>query len=76
MIDFCLGLAGSLLSHAIRDIFWLVPLVQTIHFLSIAIVLTAIGTLGLVALLQTVSIATAGRLIAYTCGNDGHPTVL
>lgn len=42
----CLWLAETPLSSAIRDTFWLVPLVQTIHILSVAIVLIATGTMA------------------------------
>lgn len=44
--NICLWLADTSLSHTFRDIFWLVPLVQTVHILSISIVLTAAGTLA------------------------------
>ncbi|MES2258056.1 MAG: hypothetical protein V4724_06035 [Pseudomonadota bacterium] len=48
MIDqFCDWLAEGALSHALQATSWAVPLIQTIHILGIAVVLSSMAMLGL-----------------------------
>ena len=45
--SFSTWIADTPLSHLIEDVQWIVPLVQTIHILSIAVVLSGVGMLDL-----------------------------
>jgi hypothetical protein len=44
---FATSIADTRLSHLIEDVSWIVPLVQTIHILSLAIVLSSVAMLDL-----------------------------
>jgi len=43
--EFCVWLAGTSLSQQIQDAFWVIPTVQTVHIISIAIVMTSMAML-------------------------------
>lgn len=45
--EFCTWLASTKLSEHVQDITWVIPTVQTIHIVSIAIVMTAMAMLDL-----------------------------
>ena len=45
--EFCVWLAGTSLSQQIQDAFWVIPTVQTVHIISIAIVMTSMAMLDL-----------------------------
>jgi uncharacterized membrane protein SirB2 len=45
--EFCRWLAATDLSEHIQDIFWVIPTVQTVHIVSIAIVMTSMAMLDL-----------------------------
>ncbi len=45
--NFATWIADTRLSHLIEDVSWIVPLVQTIHILSLAIVLSSVAMLDL-----------------------------
>jgi uncharacterized membrane protein len=48
MLDqFCLWLGKTPVSDVIQNVTWIIPLVQTIHILSVSIVLSSIGMLDL-----------------------------
>jgi hypothetical protein len=51
-------LAGTSMSHAIQEALWLIPLLQTIHILAIAMVMSAIAMLDL----RLVGFAAAGSM--------------
>ncbi len=44
--EFCRWLAATSLSEHIQDIFWVIPTVQIVHIVSIAIVMTSDGDAG------------------------------
>ena len=44
--NFSIWLRDTSLSHALGNIVWFVPLVQTLHILCVAVVLIAVGTLA------------------------------
>jgi magnesium-transporting ATPase (P-type) len=60
--DFCNWLAATSVSVAFQTWTWFVPLVQTIHILSVAIVLTAVYVIAL-------------RLVGFTLGKQSLATV-
>jgi hypothetical protein len=45
--EFCTWLAATSLSEHIQDAFWVIPTVQTVHIVSIAIVMTSMAMLDL-----------------------------
>jgi uncharacterized membrane protein SirB2 len=45
--EFCTWLANTSLSQHIQDAFWVIPTVQTVHIVSIAIVMTSMAMLDL-----------------------------
>ena len=45
--EFCTWLANTSLSQHIQDAFWVIPTVQTLHIVSIAIVMTSMAMLDL-----------------------------
>ncbi|HTC51429.1 MAG TPA: DUF6644 family protein [Steroidobacteraceae bacterium] len=45
--EFCRWLAATALSEHIQDIFWVIPTVQIVHIVSIAIVMTSMAMLDL-----------------------------
>jgi len=45
--EFCAWLAATPLSEHIQDAFWVIPTVQTVHIVSIAIVMTSMAMLDL-----------------------------
>jgi hypothetical protein len=45
--EFCVWLSGTSLSQQIQDAFWVIPTVQTVHIISIAIVMTSMAMLDL-----------------------------
>jgi uncharacterized membrane protein SirB2 len=47
MHDFCVWLAATPMSQTIQDISWIIPTVQTIHIVCIAIVMTSMAMLDL-----------------------------
>lgn len=60
--DFCNWLAATRVSDAFQNWTWFVPLVQTIHILSVAIMLTAVYAIAL-------------RLVGFTLGKQSIATV-
>src|SRR5580700_1200575 len=47
MREFCVWLAATPLSQEIQDVSWIIPTVQTVHIVSIAIVMTSMAMLDL-----------------------------
>lgn len=45
--EFCRWLAATSLSEHIQDIFWVIPTVQIVHIVSIAVVMTSVAMLDL-----------------------------
>jgi hypothetical protein len=45
--EFCVWLAATPLSQEIQDVSWIIPTVQTVHIVSIAIVMTSMAMLDL-----------------------------
>jgi hypothetical protein len=72
LMHFSKWLAGTPVSDLIQNVLWIIPLVQTIHILAIAVVLSSVGMvvlriLGLAGLRSTFS-ETAERYIPWIWG--------
>ena len=71
MQDFAQWLAATAVSHAIQRALWLIPLLQAIHILAIAMVLSAAAMIGLNILRTTRSqtmAATTHRFVPWLWG--------
>ncbi len=63
---FCDWLVATSLSRTFQDWTWFVPMVQTVHILCIAVVLTSIGMAGLKLLGLRIGTQTLGEMISQT----------
>jgi hypothetical protein len=72
MLAFSQWLAATPLSEAVQNILWLIPAVQTVHILSLAILLTSVGAVALASfgrLGRAVALADmAGRFAPWVWG--------